>query len=138
MTAKLSNRGQKAPLIISSFQAGWDAQSLLTVLEVSERVEVLDAPSYLTLDNSKARFEKASFAPVAAEAGAGVKAELDRVGVRVDLSPSVSTSGRIRMRVSAQAVTPDASHTVKIGDATLPRETVRRSESELELVDGQS
>ncbi len=138
MTARLVRRTQKAPLIISSFEAGWDAQSLLGALEVKQNVEVFDAPSYLTLNATEAQFEKASFAPLKPELTGGVDADLDRVGVKVNLSPRITESGRIRMKVRAEVIIPDGTHTVRIGSTDLPRVTVRRSESELELADGQS
>ncbi len=138
MTARLVRRTQKAPLIISSFEAGWDAQSLLGALEVKQNVEVFDAPSYLTLNATEAQFEKASFALLKPELTGGVDADLDRVGVKVNLSPRITESGRIRMKVRAEVIIPDGTHTVRIGSTDLPRVTVRRSESELELADGQS
>jgi len=138
MTARLSGSTQKAPLIISSFETGWDVQSLLDALKAKKNVEVFDSPSYLTLDATQAQFEKASFAPLKPEQTGGAEAELDRVGVKVNLSPSITATGRIRMKIRAEAVVPDGTHTVRIGSTDLPRVTVRRTESELELADGQS
>src|SRR5208283_2405501 len=59
-------------------------------------------------------------------------------GVKVDFTPTVNADGSIRLKLSPEVSTLDYSNAVTISGFTIPALSTRRSETEVEIQDGQS
>lgn len=134
-TAAVHDRVSAGPLIVSTFRPEWDAEASFQRFRDEDRLQVFAEPNLITLEDTAARFEKSSEAALEPSAE---PLEVDRVGVRVSLSPRLRPDGSLEVRIVSEAAIPDPSHTVTLAGAELPRVSVRRSECVIRVADRQS
>ncbi|MBI1352805.1 MAG: Flp pilus assembly protein CpaB [Acidobacteria bacterium] len=133
MTQGLAEAEQGA-VLVGKFRRGWDAEETFARLERDGALQVFAAPVFDVPAGREATFEQASETPAVNASGE----DLDRIGVRVKLGASAGEADGFVVEVAAQAVVPDPDHPAQIAGATLPRITLRRAETDVELQDRQS
>ncbi len=119
--------------------------AMLSVLESRGVVRVLAEPSLLAMSGQTATFLAGGEFPVPVNqsgSGAGGQAaitiEFKEFGVRLPLTPTVLSKDRISLRIAPEVSDLDFSAGIQIGGVSVPALTVRRTETTIELGDGES
>jgi pilus assembly protein CpaC len=112
-------------------------------LEQKQILQVLAEPTLTTLSGLPARFLSGGEFPFpVVEGGTGnstaISIQFRPYGVKVDFTPTVNADGSIRIKLSPEVSTLDYSNAVTISGFTIPALSTRRTESEVEIQNGQS
>jgi pilus assembly protein CpaC len=122
--------------------AGFRGEGLLgafSVLEANGFAHTLAEPSLVALSGQKATFLAGGEVPVPVDSGIqGVTVEYKEFGVRVALTPTVLDEKRIVLKVAPEVSEPDFSSTVQVGGAEVPTLRTRRTETTIQLADGET
>ncbi len=116
---------------------------MLNILETRGVVRVLAEPSLTAMSGQTASFLAGGEFPVpvnqSGSAGAGsVTIEYKEFGVRLALTPTVLSGNRIALKVAPEVSDLDFTAGIQIGGVSVPALTVRRTETSIELGDGES
>lgn len=119
---------------------------MLSILESRGVVRVLAEPSLTVMSGQTATFLAGGEFPVPVnQSGTGTSAgtaaitvEFKEFGVRLPLTPTVLSKDRIALKVAPEVSDLDFSAGIQIGGVSVPALTVRRTETMIELGDGES
>jgi pilus assembly protein CpaC len=112
-------------------------------LEQKQILQVLAEPTLTTLSGLPARFLSGGEFPFPmVEGGTGnstaISIQFRPYGVKVDFTPTVNADGSIRIKLAPEVSTLDYGNSVTISGFTIPALSSRRTESEVEIQNGQS
>lgn len=117
----------------------------LSLLESRGVVRVLAEPSLTAMSGQTATFLAGGEFPVpvsqsgsGAGGGAAITVEYKEFGVRLPLTPTVLGKDRIALKVAPEVSDLDFTAGIQIGGVAVPALTVRRTETTVELGDGES
>lgn len=117
----------------------------LSLLESRGVVRVLAEPSLTVMSGHTATFLAGGEFPVpvsqsgsAAGGGAAITVEYKEFGVRLPLTPTVLSKDRIALKVAPEVSDLDFTAGIQVGGVSVPALTVRRTETTVELGDGES
>lgn len=116
---------------------------ILNMLEQRGVVRVLAEPSLTAMSGQTASFLAGGEFPVPVnQSGTGssgsVTVEYKEFGVRLALTPTVLSKDRIALKVAPEVSDLDFTAGIQIGGVAVPALTVRRTETSIELGDGES
>ncbi len=110
-------------------------------LETRQILQVLAEPKLTTMSGVAARFLSGGEFPVPVvqgSSGSGVSVSITYkpYGVKVDFTPTVNRDGTIHLKVAPEVSALDYSNSVTLYGTTVPALSTRRSETEVEIRDG--
>lgn len=115
---------------------------VLSVLESKGLARVLAEPSLAAMSGQTATFLAGGEFPIPVAQSGGnngsITVEFKEFGVRLSLTPTVLSKDRIALRVAPEVSDLDFSAGIQIGGVSVPALTVRRTETSIELGDGES
>jgi len=114
----------------------------IKALEQRNVLQILAEPSLLALNGREASFLAGGEFPYpVVQTGTGLNAVtiiFKEFGVRLKFTPTIARDGTIRLHVAPEVSALDFSNALTISGFTIPALSTRRSETEIELKDGQS
>ncbi len=112
----------------------------LSLLENQGLVRTLAEPSLVATSGQTASFLAGGEFPVPVSQGnnSGISIEYKEFGVRLLLTPTVLSRDRISLKVAPEVSELDFSVGVQVGGVAVPALTVRRTDTTVELGDGES
>ncbi len=112
----------------------------LSVLEGQGLVRTLAEPSLVAMTGQTATFLAGGEFPVPVSQGTsgGISIEYKEFGVRLSLTPTVLDRNRIALKVAPEVSELDFSAGVQVSGTAVPALTVRRTDTTVELGDGES
>lgn len=115
---------------------------VLSVLEGNGFAYTLAEPSLVTLSGQRASFLVGGEFPIPVRQGSGSEAsvsiEYKEFGIRLFLTPTVLAEDQIMLRVAPEVSELDFSSGIESGGVSVPSLRVRRTETSIELGDGES
>ncbi|WP_234981514.1 type II and III secretion system protein family protein [Fontimonas thermophila] len=115
---------------------------IISLLESKGLVRTLAEPSLLAMSGQTASYLAGGEFPVPVTQGGatsgGISVEYKEFGVRLSLSPTVLARDRIALKVAPEVSDLDFSAGIQIGGVSVPALKVRRTETTIELGDGES
>jgi pilus assembly protein CpaC len=131
------------PLNIFLYNSKLNVGVTVQNLEQKQILQVLAEPTLTTLSGLPARFLSGGEFPFPmVQGGAGnstaISIQFRPYGVKVDFTPTVNADGSIRIKLSPEVSTLDYSNAVTISGFTIPALSTRRTETEVEIQNGQS
>ncbi len=116
---------------------------VLSLLEGKGLVRVLAEPSLVAMSGQTASYLAGGEFPVpvsqgGASASGGISVQYKEFGVRLSLTPTVLARNRIGLKVAPEVSDLDFSAGIQIGGVAVPALSVRRTETTIELGDGES
>ena len=115
---------------------------ILSVLERKGMARVLAEPTLLATSGQTANYLAGGEFPVpVAQGGAAagsITVDYKEFGVRLSISPTVLSRDRIALKVAPEVSDLDFSAGIQIGGVAVPALTVRRTDTSIELGDGES
>jgi pilus assembly protein CpaC len=114
-----------------------DAQ--LKALEDKGLLHTLARPNLVAMSGEKASFLAGGEFPFPVPAGLNlVTVEFRPYGVRLNFTPTIQDNGKIRLAVEPEVSQLDPANSVTVNGATIPALTMRRTNTTVELRDGES
>jgi pilus assembly protein CpaC len=117
----------------------------VSIKDLAQRdiLQVLAEPTLTTISGLPARFLSGGEFPVpVVQGGLGTTAAITVVyrpyGVKVDFTPTVNDDGSIRLKISPEVSTLDYTNAVTISGFSIPALATRRTETEVQIRDGQT
>ncbi len=112
----------------------------LSVLETQGLVRTLAQPSLVAMTGQTATFLAGGEFPVPVSQGnsGGISIEYKEFGVRLSLTPTILGNNRIALKVAPEVSELDFSAGVQVSGTAVPALTVRRTDTMVELGDGES
>lgn len=116
---------------------------VLSLLEGKGLVRVLAEPSLVAMSGQTASYLAGGEFPVPVSQGGasttgGISVQYKEFGVRLSLTPTVLSRSRIGLKVAPEVSDLDFSAGIQIGGVAVPALSVRRTETTIELGDGES
>jgi pilus assembly protein CpaC len=115
---------------------------IISLLEGKGLVRVLAEPSLLAMSGQTATYLAGGEFPVPVSQGGasagGISIQYKEFGVRLAISPTVLARNRIAMKVAPEVSDLDFSAGIQIGGVAVPALSVRRTETTIELGDGET
>ncbi|MES0872710.1 type II and III secretion system protein family protein [Sinimarinibacterium thermocellulolyticum] len=115
---------------------------IISLLESKGLVRVLAEPSLLAMSGQTATYLAGGEFPVPVSQGGasagGISIQYKEFGVRLAISPTVLARNRIAMKVAPEVSDLDFSAGIQIGGVAVPALSVRRTETTIELGDGET
>ena len=115
---------------------------VLSVLEGNGFAYTLAEPSLVTLSGQQASFLVGGEFPIPVRQGSGsdasISIEYKEFGIRLFLTPTVLAEDQIMLRVAPEVSELDFSTGIESGGVSVPSLRVRRTETSIELGDGES
>lgn len=105
----------------------------LSALEETGHAKIVSSPKVMALDNQTANISQGTSIPISVVSAAGVQTVFVDATLELDVTPSVTPDGNIRLTISASKNEPDFQNTGARGDPTIIR---RSAETELLIRDG--
>ena len=145
-TGTFSVSGSQVPLANAfNLIAGNPARGLLGVLSILEGrglARVLAEPSLVAMSGQTASFLAGGEFPVPVSQGGGnggaVTIQYREFGVRLAITPTVLSRDRISLKVAPEVSDLDFSNGITVAGVSVPSLTVRRTDTTVELGDGES
>jgi len=129
-------------LNIFIFRPDLNLGSTIKALEQRNVLQILAEPNLLALNGREASFLAGGEFPFpVVQPGAGFNAVtilFKEFGVRLKFVPTIGRDGTIRLHVAPEVSSLDFTNSLTISGFTIPALSTRRSETEIELKDGQS
>ncbi len=113
-------------------------------LESHNILQILSEPNLTTMSGVPARFLSGGEFPFPVAQGGGtgtsvaITIQFRPYGVKVDFTPTVNEDGTIHLKIAPEVSTLDYTNAVVISGFTIPALSTRRTETEVELKDGDS
>jgi pilus assembly protein CpaC len=124
-------------LVFSSATHGLFAD--LSLMETNNLARVLAEPTLVALSGQSASFLAGGEIPVPVPQALGATAiEYKSYGIGLSLTPTVLSPQRIALKIAPEASQLDFSNAVTISGVSVPAITTRRTETTVELGDGES
>ncbi|QHS09312.1 type II and III secretion system protein family protein [Sinimarinibacterium sp. NLF-5-8] len=122
--------------------ASKNIMGILNLLEGRGLARTLAEPSLLAMSGQTASFLAGGEFPVPISQGGatagGISIEYKEFGVRLNLSPTVLSRDRIALKVAPEVSELDYGAAIQVGGVAVPALRVRRTETTVELGDGES
>ena len=117
--------------------------TVIRALEAKQLVQILAEPNLMTMSGKTASFLAGGEFPFPTLQGGGsgvgqVTIQFREFGIRVQFLPTVTSRGTIRMVVTPEVSSLDVANGLTVQGFTVPGLDVRRVQTEVELVNGQS
>ncbi|MEB0041635.1 MULTISPECIES: type II and III secretion system protein family protein [unclassified Pseudomonas] len=131
------------PLNNSTFNIVWGNSKvlgMLNALESSGFAYTLARPSLVALSGQSASFLAGGEIPIPVPNGQGngISIEYKEFGVRLTLTPTVIGRNRIALKVAPEVSELDYTNGVTIAGTTVPALSIRRTDTSINLADGES
>lgn len=111
----------------------------LAALEANGSIRTLARPNLVAMSGEKASFLAGGEFPFPVPSGVNlITIEFRQYGVKLDFLPVVEADGKIRLQVAPEVSALDPTNTVRVDNVTVPALTVRRTNTTVELRDGES
>lgn len=126
---------------IAIVDASKNITALLNVLEGKGLTRTLAQPSLLATSGQTASYLAGGEFPVPVSQGgsnSAITVEYKEFGVRLSLTPTVLSRNRIALKVAPEVSNLDFSAGIQVGGVAVPALTVRRTDTAVELGDGES
>ena len=123
------------------FDASKNITALIDVLEGRGLVRTLAQPSLLATSGQTATYLAGGEFPVPVSQGGSsgsVTVDYKEFGVRLSLTPTVLARGRIALKIAPEVSDLDFSAGIQAGGVAVPALTVRRTDTSIELGDGET
>ncbi len=119
------------------------AAGVLSLLERRGLAQVLAEPSLLATSGQTATYLVGGEFPVpvsqgTGSSGGGISVEYKEFGVRLSLTPTVLARDRIALKIAPEVSDLDFSNAIQVGGVATPALRVRRTDTSIELGDGES
>lgn len=115
---------------------------VLSVLEGKGLARVLAEPSLTAMSGQTASFLAGGEFPIPVAQGGStngsITIEYKEFGIRVNLTPTVLSKGRISLKVAPEVSELDFTAAIELGGVSVPALSVRRTDTTVELGDGES
>lgn len=138
----LANPAGAAPfgtLIAQMIRGGTNIDIIIQALEEQGVARRLAEPNLVTMSGEKASFLAGGEIPVPVSQALGVATvEYKKVGVGLVFTPTVLSGGMINLRIEPEVSNIDSSGGATVGGVTVPRISVSRASTVVELKTGQS
>ncbi|MEW5979819.1 MAG: type II and III secretion system protein family protein [Acidobacteriota bacterium] len=114
----------------------------IRALQQKNLLQILAEPNLLASNGKEASFLAGGEFPIPIVQGSQnintVTIQFKEFGVRLNFTPNILPSGKIRLKVRPEVSALDFANAVNIGGFFIPALSTRRAETEVELADGQS
>jgi pilus assembly protein CpaC len=121
---------------------GSSLTAALTLMESRGLARTLAEPSLVAMSGQTASYLAGGEFPVPVSQGGtnngAVTIQYKEFGVRLNITPTILTSHRIAMKVAPEVSDLDFSSGIQVGGVAVPSLTVRRTDTTVELGDGES
>lgn len=126
--------------LVTRFKRGsFNLSSTLQLIETNGLVRVLAQPSLSALSGQTASFLAGGELPIPQSAGLGSTSIVYKpFGIGLTVTPTVLAANRIALKVAPEASDLDYAHAMVSNGVSIPAITVRRTETTIELGDGES
>jgi pilus assembly protein CpaC len=129
-------------LNVFAFNTDINLGAAIKALQQKNILQILAEPNLLASNGKEASFLAGGEFPFpVVQGGASINTvtiQFKEFGVRLNFTPTVTSSGKIRMKVKPEVSALDFNNAVAIGGFLVPALSTRRAETEIELADGQS
>ena len=129
-------------LNIFAFRPDLNMGVMIKALEGKNLLQILAEPNLMASNGKEASFLAGGEFPFpVVQGGANINTvtiQFKEFGVRLNFTPTVTSSGKIRLKVKPEVSALDFNNAVSIGGFLIPALSTRRAETEVELADGQS
>jgi pilus assembly protein CpaC len=116
--------------------------AMIKALQQKSLLQILAEPNLLASNGKEASFLAGGEFPFpVVQGGTGIQTvtiQFKEFGVRLTFTPTVTSSGKIRLKVRPEVSALDFTNAVTIAGFFVPALSTRRAETEIELSDGQS
>jgi len=116
--------------------------AMIKALQQKSLLQILAEPNLLASNGKEASFLAGGEFPFpVVQGGTGIQTvtiQFKEFGVRLTFTPTVTSSGKIRLKVRPEVSALDFTNAVTIAGFFVPALSTRRAETEIELADGQS
>lgn len=99
--------GNTVGLTLGSLTGAMDLDLILRASELENDAKVISSPRILTLDNQSATITQGTAIPFATTSAAGTQTQFIDANLKIDVTPHVTSDGRIAMELTVQNNTPD-------------------------------
>ncbi|MFH1245193.1 MAG: type II and III secretion system protein family protein [Candidatus Omnitrophota bacterium] len=139
-----------APPNVSSLPADTDlylelwienVMSLAPVVEAMEErglLRIIAEPNLIAVEGCEASFLAGGEVPIPMNTSDGVSIEWKEYGVRLNFTPTVDDKNSIRMKLAPEVSSLDFANGVNLGNFNVPALLTRRTQTEVELKEGES
>ena len=138
----VSNQTLQDVLNIFAFRFDANLGATIKALQQKNLLQILAEPNLLASNGKEASFLAGGEFPFpVVQGGANISTvtiQFKEFGVRLNFTPTVTSSGKIRLKVKPEVSALDFTNAVTIGGFFVPALSTRRAETEIELADGQS
>lgn len=139
---RLSNLVLQDALNIFAFNKDINIGVTIKALQAKNLLQILAEPNLMASNGKEASFLAGGEFPFpVVQGGANINTvtiQFKEFGVRLNFTPTVTSSGKIRLKVKPEVSALDFNNAVNIGGFLVPALSTRRAETEVELADGQS
>ena len=115
---------------------------MVKALQQKNLLQILAEPNLLASNGKEASFLAGGEFPIPIVQSSqnlnAVTIQFKEFGVRLNFTPTILPSGKIRLKVKPEVSALDFTNAVTIGGFFIPALSTRRAETEIELADGQS
>ena len=129
-------------LNIFAFNRDINVGVAIKALQQKNLLQILAEPNLMASNGKEASFLAGGEFPFpVVQGGANINTvtiQFKEFGVRLNFTPTVTSSGKIRLKVRPEVSALDFNNAVNIGGFLVPALSTRRAETEVELADGQS
>jgi pilus assembly protein CpaC len=129
-------------LNIFAFDPKLNLGAFITALQTESILQILAEPNLVTTNGKEAYFLVGGEFPVPVLQGGGsagaVTVQFKEFGIRLRFTPVVTGNGTIKLHLTQEVSTIDAANGVTFNGFVIPAIATRRTESDVELGDGQS
>ncbi len=139
---RLANLLLQDALNIFAFNQDINIGVTIKALQQKNLLQILAEPNLMASNGKEASFLAGGEFPFpVVQGGANINTvtiQFKEFGVRLNFTPTVTSSGKIRLKVKPEVSALDFNNAVNIGGFLVPALSTRRAETEVELADGQS
>ncbi len=139
---KLANLLLQDALNIFAFNTDINMGVTIKALQQKNLLQILAEPNLMASNGKEASFLAGGEFPFpVVQGGANINTvtiQFKEFGVRLNFTPTMTSSGKIRLKVKPEVSALDFNNAVNIGGFLVPALSTRRAETEVELADGQS
>jgi len=129
-------------LNIFAFRPNLNLAAFIQALQTRSVLQILAEPTMMTASGKEASFLVGGEFPVPVLQGGGnsgaVTIMFREFGVRLNFTPTITSSGTIRMHVKPEVSTLDYTNAVTLNGFTIPALSSRKLETNIELGEGQT
>jgi pilus assembly protein CpaC len=128
-------------LNLFAFRPDLNVGATIKLLQANNLLEILAEPNLITVSGKEASFLAGGEFPIPIAQGSGanigVSVEYKEFGIRLNFTPTVN-GDRVHLKVRPEVSALDFSNAVLLSGFRIPALTTRRTETELELANGQT